>query len=100
MGVTDITVVTNNVPRPLVSWYELSSTQRRWFDYVSYEDRHSARFVFYKNQWYDTLDTEGRPSHTPALSDWDAFASESIFAGVVFKYTPGLDQVVVGHYYS
>ena len=111
-----ITVITNNVPRPMYSYYELPDEVQAEFDYVRGDSDISAqqvpRFVQYKNEWLDVADVQhirtgdgmlvGWSMQVPPdspLAKWDGIVSDSYFSGTLFRLVDE-EYVVVGRYYS
>jgi len=96
-----LTVKSNNVPRDLISAFELSSAQysklRAEFDYMENADFDSAMFFNYRGQVYalaDFLRTEG-----DILRDgWQGILNETVFSGIVVKIRQSCQSVVVGRY--
>lgn len=100
---TTMTVKTNNQPRELLAWHELSPADANWFDYVDAEDRYSPRFVRYRGDWLDVNEFEYIGSVRPDLfpGRWDGYQSDSFFSGLLVRYTdPQCESVVVGRYYA
>lgn len=106
-------IITNWVPRTLVSLNELPAKKREWFDYVE-DDAYTPRFVQYRGEWHDTHDTQviepdtGRQNpmgwairvHPGSpLCLFDSVESDSFFSGVLYRFV-GEDQVVVGRYFT
>lgn len=95
-------ITTNNVPRDLLSGYELTEKERKEFDYIKddewYEETYQ-RFFRYKGNVYDTQDCEHH-AHSDIFQGWDGYYSQTFFSGVVFRYAPDTDyeQVIVGRY--
>ena len=97
----NLTVKTNNVPRDLISAFQLSGAQysklRAEFDYLDAEDFESAMFFNYRGQVYalaDFLRTEG-----DILRDgWQGILGETYFSGLVIKIVESCQSVVVGRY--
>ena len=96
-----LTVKTNNVPRDLISAFELNGAQysklRAEFDYMEDADFESAMFFNYRGQVYalaDFLRTEG-----DILRDgWQGILNETFFSGIVVKIIESCERVVVGRY--
>jgi hypothetical protein len=96
-----ISVTTNNVPRDLISAFELSAVQyaelRKEFDYMNDADFDSAMFFKYRKQVYslaEFLRTEG-----DLLSrGWQGICSETAYSGVLVKIVESCRYVVVGRY--
>lgn len=102
-----ITIVTNNVPRPLVYGFELSEKERKEFDYYDDDERlDCACFFRYKGWTYDlgefTRVAEPVSSNCQFdyLKGWDGYSSDSFFSGVLVRYAEDNDYVIVGRYYS
>lgn len=94
-------IITNNQPRPLLSWWDLSDKEKAEFDWLETEEEQcSADFFRYKGQVY-CLDEFSHITSSHDLSGWDGIYNNSFFSGVLIKYIHGLDdEIVVGHYYS
>lgn len=108
-------VTTNNVPRPLVCFYDLPEKERRDFDYVKEEERGDNRFVRFKDAWYDVNDVQEihcRKEHDRPMgwalyvepdhpfAKWNAIVSETYFSGVLIRYVMDEEAVIMGSYYS
>lgn len=96
-----ITVKTNNVPRPLISAFELPSAKyielRKEFDYLEDADFDYALFFEYRGQVYalaDFLRTEG-----DILRDgWQGILNQTYFSGLIIRIVESCQSVVVGRY--
>lgn len=95
-----LTIITNNVPRPIVDASELPLSAHAQFDYLNWpaieRGEESASFIHYKGWWYDLSDTEGI---FPPDTRW-LFVSDSFFSGVLFRFTDDFESIVCGRYYS
>lgn len=94
-------IITNNQPRPLLRWGDLTDKEHLEFDWLETEDdKVSSEFFRYKGQVYClgeflSVDPSGE------LSDWDGLHATSAFSGILVKLIRGLDdEVVVGYCYS
>lgn len=101
---------TNNKPRHIVYGFELSDKEKQEFDYLG-DDLDNAEFFRYKGQVYDLgefvrIETTRTNAFTTVaekdspLAAWHGISSDSYFSGVVVKYTPDYESVVVGQYFS
>ena len=96
-----ITVKTNNVPRDLISAFQLSSAQytklRAEYDWMEDQDFDYAMFFNYRGQVYtlaDFMRTEG-----DILRDgWQGILNETFFSGIVVKIIESCERIVVGRY--
>ncbi len=86
------TVWTNNVPRALLDWHELTDRERAEFDYIEDSDDPDAdgiaRFIRYKGVVYDIyefLTTESFPKDHP-IRQWDGYQSDSYCSGIVVRF--------------
>jgi len=107
-----ITIITNNVPRELISVDQVPVAEQHWFDYVEGEDRFSPRIFQYLGSFYDVNEFSYVPTHFAAgvpdsLQRWDGIQTDSFFSGVLVRWpiefgctTPDYERVVVGRYYS
>ena len=93
-------IITNNQPRPLLGWEDLSDKERAEFDWLETEEEQcSADFFRYKGRTY-CLDEFVTPN-SPHFLDWDGVAHDSFFSGVLVQCIHGLDdEIIVGRYYS
>lgn len=102
---SDIRVITDNVPQDIIEAHELTAEQRAEFDYLDWAaidaGTDSASFARHKGELYDlgqfTADYgitkgSGLPAH---LSEWHGYLSESFFSAVVVRYVDD-DQVIMG----
>src|SRR5213080_1541983 len=95
-----ITVITNNVPRPVIDGWQLTPAERAEFDYINWDaveaGNDSASFFRYLGQLYDLND--GFEIHIPegAPGRWDGFQSDSFFSGIVIRFCDDFEYVVVG----
>ena len=98
-------IKTNNHLRENVYPHMLdSATQcklRTEFDYLTDEEFEETIFVKYRDHWY-SLDHDFIRCDRDAtgdLSEWDGYASDSFFSGVVVKYRED-EFVIMGRYCS
>ncbi len=95
---------TNNVPRDLVYDHELTPKERAEFDYLDWpaidEGRDSATFFRYKGELTD-LGTVMRtdPSGELCAAGWEGCVAWSAFNGLLVKFTPDCDQLIVAYFY-
>lgn len=104
---SDITIVTNNVPRFIVEAYELSSAERAEFDYLDWPaiefGNDSAHFVRYRGNLIDLHEFETTRAYAEdsPFRNWDGVLSDSFFSGLVIRYAdPNCESVVVGRYFA
>jgi hypothetical protein len=89
-------IITNNVPRDLLCWHDLTPKEREDFDYIKEPEEFDYRFFRYKGEVYDYYEFQRTPD---SLNWWDGVQSDSYFSGVLVKYTVDSDRVIVGRYY-
>ena len=98
----NLVITTNWHKRELVSFAELPEKAREEFDYIGENNSYSPRFVCRRGEWWDVLDTEGRPTFVEGC---DAYISTSFWDGMLFKFARDEfgefenDLVIVAHYY-
>ena len=106
-----ITIRTNNVPRPLLSGCDLTDKERKEFGYIDDMDETTDRFFRYKGSVYDTQEfsriiVPGSVRHhpmecaEPAFQDWQGYCSDSFFSGVLIKYCNNFECIIVARYFS
>lgn len=96
----------NMTPRLVLDWEQLTQKEQAEFDYFDPKDG-PGNFVRYRGWVYDLNDFTAVPRDLEAyapnsifygMRGWDGYVSDSYFSGVVMKYTPDLDHVVMGTY--
>ena len=100
-AMSTLTVKTNNVPRDLLSTFELSSAQysklREQFDWMDLDEFDSAMFFEYRGQVLalsDFMRTEG----DLLAQGWQGILNETFFSGIVVKIVESCERIVVGRY--
>lgn len=86
-------IVTNNQPRPIISWYELTEKEKQEFDYL--EQDNTGTFFRYKGETYALCDF----MRTDNLGDWEGVYWFTAFSGLVVKLTNS-GYVIVGYIYQ
>jgi len=115
----NISIRTNNVPRDIISEYELTKKEQAEFDYLDWEamkrgeDSHS--FVRYRGELCSLSDfvrivprsncvgwEHGVDEDSPLLK-WDGIRTDSFFSGLVIRWAkndwngqPDFERVVIG----
>jgi len=106
----DLTITTNNVPRDLLYWHELSDAERLELDYIDNGDERGADFFRYRGNIYDTQEFVrielaskrtnpfclGVYEEDSPLLNWHGYQSDSMFSGIVVRYCEDYERVVVG----
>ena len=85
-------IKTNNQPRDILSWHDLTPEEQKEFDYL--EDG-GGSFFRYKCCVYDL----GEAMRIECVAGWQGYYSGA-FSGVLIRYTSDCDQVIVGQYFS
>jgi hypothetical protein len=100
---SEVTIITNNVPRFIIEPYELTANERKDFDYLDWQALEtgddSASFFRYRGEVYD-LGEFMRVEYMDALAAWHGYQSDSFFSGIVVRYCDDHESIVVGRYYS
>jgi len=102
---SDLTIITNHVPRPVLEAYELTADERTEFDYIDWnaidEGRDSASFIRYRGELYDASEFEvwDNPA-SPTRQGWHGVRPDSFFSGVLVRYCDDHEFVVMARYYS
>lgn len=94
-------VRTNNVPRYLVNWYDLTTKQKAdldWRDTEELQDAFSG-FIF-KGQVYDLSDFTVIDNVNYPVKDWNGAFAQSAFHAVLVKLNPSEETVIVGEFFS
>lgn len=100
-----LTVTTNNVPRDLLSGWDLTKREREELDYIAPANNLEAwgnevnRFFRYRGNIYDIQEfvrIVPPGGHAGELSKWGGILTDSYFSGIVIRYCDDFERVVVG----
>lgn len=86
--------------------YELTTKERKEFDYISDDDIGSHDFLRYRGNVYDLsefmrIDTMCKDPNRPSfMQNWHGYTSDSFFSGVLIKWNKECDQVMIATYIS
>jgi len=98
-------IITNNVPRPLLDYWDLTENEQR-FVAETYNEPEDERGPYFKYRDYlYTLNEIVRTTHNPYgnatdLSDkgWDGYLADSLWTAILVRLTDDCDAVVIGRY--
>lgn len=82
-------VTTDNTPRPILGWHDLTDVEREEFDYI--DSPEDAKFFRYKGGVYDL----GEATVCDFDGQWDGVYPESAFSAVLV-YVVDSESVIVG----
>ncbi len=85
-------IKTNNQPRTILSWYDLTPAERKGFDYL---EEGEGSFFRYKGWVYDLCEAMVIEN----IGQWQGYYSGTAFSGVLVRYASDCDQVIVGQYF-
>ena len=88
----DWKIVTNNVPRDILCWYDLTDNEREELDYI---DDDNGMFFRYRGDIYDI----GEFMRTD-IPGWDGAIGTSYFSGILIKLTDDNERVIVAYTYG
>ena len=99
--VIPLEVKTNNVPRLILDWNQLTPKEQEEFNYVREDERSCRGFVRYKGVVYDLVEFIMVPESLPG---WHGYQSHTAFSGVVFALcscngVTDYDRCVMGRYF-
>ena len=104
---TDVTIITNHVPRDILDAYELTPRERKEFEYLDWpaieRGEDSASFFRYKGTLYDLGDIPTVGWHAiddDPFAGWHGVLSDSFFSGILVRYGVDHETVVVGRFYG
>ena len=86
-------IVTNNQPREVLTWRQLTPKEQKEFDY--FNPSNIGQFFRYKGVVYDL----GEVIRIEGVAGWQGYYSGTAFSGVLIRYTSDCDQVIVGTYF-
>lgn len=93
---SELKIVTNNVPRDILTYFDLSEKERNQFDWDG-ADEH--RFIRYKGS-VTPLENFLRFPEGTFPAGWQGAASDSYFSGLLIKFTEDFEQAIIGSYFS
>lgn len=97
---TEITIKTNNQPRELLSWFDLTEAEQKEFDYYDNpEEETGTDFFRYRGQVY-TLSDFMRLDDLEHFPNWHGHKGQSYFSGLLVRLIDSGDGVIVGRYYQ
>ena len=91
-----LTIRTNNAPRELLCWGDLTTKEQGEFDYIN--DPETATFFRYRGWPYDLgeiMSVDDMP-----FKGWHGYASDSYFSGIVIRLVDDGERIVCGTYFS
>ncbi len=88
-----LTIITNNVPRPIIYGWEIPEV-RGEFDWLDDQEFYAAEFFRYKGRVY-SLDEF---TLSNAFPGFDGYVGDSFFSGVLVRVVDNGESVVVGRY--
>lgn len=95
-------IITNNAPRPLLDWVELSPAEQAGFDWVDPEA--GETFFRYRGAVYclsEFTRIEPDADKPGGMSGWHGQHGESFFSGVLVRLVDwDSESVIVGRYFA
>jgi hypothetical protein len=82
-----LSIITNNHDRHFLYIYDVPQSVQTYFDHLD-DDSASDGWIHYRGFWYHLSDFMRVGSQVPGndpFSDWDGYASDSYFSGVLIK---------------
>jgi len=96
-----LTITTNNQYRLLINGYELTTDERKDFDYYTEDEIDCATFFKFRGQVYDLGEFMRIDNHPDTeFSAYAGYRSDSFFSGLLIKLSNCGDMVRVATYYS
>ena len=95
-------IKTNNKPRDILTWYDLTPEEQKEFDYF---EEGEGSFFRYKSWVYDLgefmrIGANNAPHpQREGWEKWHGYASGSYFAGILVRYTSDCERIIVGQYF-
>lgn len=90
-------VVTNNQPRELLHWHDLTKAEQAEAESLLDEQAEESTYFRYKGQVYslsEFMRLGGQPK------EWDGVHNETFWSGVLVRVVEHGEAVVVGSYYE
>jgi hypothetical protein len=81
----EIRIVTNNVPRNVLRWHELTDNE--------------AEFMLYRGVVYDLHDMERQSAMPEQFAKWDNYLSDSYFSGILIRWVDEGERVIAATWF-
>jgi len=96
---SELKITTNNQPRDMLSWLDLTDKEKKEFDFDGMED---TSYFRYKGWCYCLADFMCISDNSPkAMQSWQGYHSDSFFSGIVIKFADKYcEQIIVGRFVS
>lgn len=95
-------IITNNVPRDVLGWHDLTATEQKEFDYLDTDDRRmETDFVRYRGAVYDlsefmTVTASVAPHcQREGWEEFDGYHTDSYFSAVLVRYVDSNERVIM-----
>ena len=97
-----ISIKTNNKPRDILQWNNLTVKERAEFDWLKTEaEQDEASFIRYRGWVYCLSEFMSlRITGTPEFKPWHGVHNDTYFSGVLVRYVEHGEAVVCGMFYS
>ena len=99
-------IKTNNAPRDVLFWWDLTDAERVEFDYLDSDTAQAdASFLRYRGNVYDLGEfmhisrTVAPHPQRQGWEDWDGYHSDSYFSGMLVRYVEDCERVIIATYY-
>lgn len=100
---SEVRIITNNQPRLLLYWDQLSEKEKSEFDWITESDcdndPYEYNFFRYKD-WVYCLSEFMRVDNIPEFAGWSGYHSDSFFSGILVRLCEDSDYIVCGWYCS
>jgi len=92
-------VITNNHPRDLLRYDELSEKDQIWFNFPGADE---CDYVRYKGMAYCVSDFMRTTFTSDEFKGWDGYEADTFFSGVLVKFVRESmgEQVIMGRYFT
>lgn len=100
MSVSTFKIITNNVPRDIINWYDLTEKEKKEFDWIHKGTEDEYNFVRFNGNCYATNEFMQIDNNNWDLKGWHDYIPDTYFSGVLIKYVNDYEQVVMGRYYQ
>jgi hypothetical protein len=106
MNKNQVEVRTNNRPRLLLDYDQLTPKEQAQFDYLSEEDRVGRDFIRYRGVAYDLGEFQYVAPESPLHKGmWEGQSADGFSSGVLFKYlrygnNVDKDHVIMATYFG
>ncbi len=93
-------IITNNKPRELISWFDLTKKEQSYFDWLDEPEEYGNNFFRYKDHVYSLEEFMRVDKHSPFYPlGYNGYLSQCYSSGLLIKLDDTGESIIVALYY-